>query len=255
MNSKTTLFSKISNNIFLLISIFCIFFLWTNIYTKNIYTSFVCSLIVLIAFSIIYYPIKIINSKNKKKKNNNFQKKDYTKIQFLFGKNEKIIKFIIELFKIKNHSKITNTHFVITEDNLDIFFFFNNILTEKEINLVYKNTINQNIKIFCLEFEKAITKLKNYNLEIIDFENIYNNCRNNNCYLDFNIEIKKTTKYSFKNILCIVFSKGRSKSYFWLALLLLFSSLFTPYNIYYIVFSSILFILAIYSKFNKHFNQ
>lgn len=255
MNSKTTLFSKISNNIFLLTSIFCLFFLWSNIYTKNILKSLYCSLIVIIAFSIIYYPIKFKKTKNKNNNKNSIQKKEYTKIQFLFGNNQKIINFLIKLFQIKDFLTITDTHIVLSEENLDAFFFFNSNLAEKDIHFVYKNTINQNIKIFCLEYDNTFTKLKNFNLEIIDFEKIYNNCVTNNSYFDLNIDIKKTTKYNFKDILCITLSKDRSKSYFWLAILLLFSSLFTPYNIYYIVFSSILFILAIYSKFNKLFNK
>lgn len=61
------------------------------------------------------------------------------------------------------------------------------------------------------------------------------------------VVFKNKQAQSFKNTLSQMLVKKRSKGYFISSIILLFSCLIVPYNLYYLIFSSILLLLAIIS--------
>jgi hypothetical protein len=61
------------------------------------------------------------------------------------------------------------------------------------------------------------------------------------------VVVKNNTSSNIKSTLKQVLSRKRSKGYFISSILLLFSCLIVPYNLYYLIFSSILLLLAISS--------
>lgn len=255
MNTKVTKLSKISNILFLSISFFFLSFLWINYYIKSLKKSFIYSLISSLIFFVI---ILFFNFKKDKKSidiSNKSKHKDYIKIQLLYSNSDKIMKFLIKLYNLENYTLISNNHLYSKNNNSDKFIVFKTeAINQSELENIYKESISQNIEIYCFDDPKNIIELENYNIKFITFNEIYKDCEENNHFPDFSINIKKSTKYRLKDILCVVFCKAKSKSYLWIGILLMFSSLFTPYNIYYIIMSTLLLLMAIYSRFNKRYN-
>ena len=69
------------------------------------------------------------------------------------------------------------------------------------------------------------------------------------------IKLKETQKLKFNQIVATALNKSTSKNYFTSGFIILISSLFIKYKVYYIIFASILFILAYISHFNVWFNK
>lgn len=253
MTIKQSKFSKISNTIFLFITIILLTFLWTIYYSNNIKLGIIFSLIFAICFAFVYFPFKSIINKKRNISKEILLKKEHTLLQLEYGKSTDIINFITNLYQIKEYKTISDSHILELNTNTEYYFLFSEINNEM-IHNIYKKRLTSNIKVFTLN-NTNFPQLENINLEIITFDKIFDKIQKNNTELNFNINNKKSTKISFKDIFCEIFNKQKSKSYLNLGLLVLISSLFTIYNTYYVIISSILFLFAIYSRFNTRFNN
>lgn len=252
MQYKKTLLSQISNYCLLLIVITILSFIWINYYVRNLKISLVSSIIILITFCIIYFPtISIFNSKNFKKKER-LKKITQLKNELIFGSaldNAKIIsKYLnIELIPTKNPNHYKH-------NNQDVFIAFEkNIITEEDIIKILKSRTSNNITIYCIEKDYNIN-IESINLNIITIDKIQSFIIKDNKFTSM-YQPKKSAKFTAKDYICIILNKNRSKSYFGFGLLLIISSLFTIYHIYYIIMGTILLILSIFSRFNIFFNK
>lgn len=250
MDYKITKLSQISNTLFFASIIFCLFFLWCNYYTKNINISFLSSIIVFFAFLILYIPLKIHikNKKNNIKKNK--ENLEYFKLQLQYSKETTLVNTLNKYLNTDNFQKISSNHYFVNND-YDLFIYKSHENTK--IEQFFTTRISNNIKILTLEQLDFPIKIKDVNITFLDLNDFYRE------YIEkFNgeletVETKIKPKYGLKSILRIVLCKEKSKNYFWIGFLLLFSSLFTPYSTYYIIFSSILFIMSLISRFNFAF--
>ncbi len=254
MVTKVTKLSKISNSIFIISSVFCLFFLWCNFYIKSIRLSFICSVIAVLAFSIIFFPIITIKNKKMLLNKNNKQNIENFKNYLIYQKNTETLLFLVKLLDIKNYSIITQNHIVANNDT-DIYINFNDEVDNQYFINMIQNRNTNNIKFICINSLANITHIKGINFESTNVEKLYKISTEKNIQFDSNIIIENKPKYSIKDILCVVLCKNKSKSYFLLGILLLFSSLFTPFKNYYIIFSSIFILLSIFSRFNTIFNK
>lgn len=253
MDFKSSHFSKVSNTIFLASIIFCLFFLWCNYCTKNINISFISSIIVFVAFLIIYIPIKIHHENKKKSLKSNKSKFEYFKLQLQYTQIEYILLFLKDYLKIDKCEHVSYNHYYINDSfDLYICLFNDNDFLLSNIFSCRKSSL---IKILSPEIFDIPISIENVNIEFINLNELYKYSEQNNIEYLTKININKKPKYSPKDLLCIVLCKEKSKNYFWLGVLLLFSSLFTPYSTYYIVFSSILFIMSLISRFNFPFQS
>lgn len=256
MNYKSTKLSQISNSLFLSLIIFLLSFLWINFYLKNLKNSVICSTIIVIAFLIIYIPLTIKSNKDNKEVTLKNEKKTYYKNQLLFSNDNLILNFILKLYKYNTIDKISSNHYYLKEFNKDIFLYYHqDTISLNDLYYIFKTSKSDEIEIFTITNPEINITIKDKIVNYIDYDSLLEKCKEDNLYFDNNIIIQKNNKYSLKDILCIVFCKNRTKNYIWLGTIILFSSIFTPYNIYYIIFSSCLYLLAIFSRFNKKFNK
>lgn len=255
MNSnKTTIFSKISNLIFLTLAIFILTFIWINFYYRSFRKSLVIALFLSIIFFIFYLIFTLKQSKKNKYINTSNNQLLDLKTQILYGNNKSTIKCLKNAFNLKSLELYKENKYIDKENKCDIVFIFDKEnLIETDFIDIYKDKHYNHIKIFCINTETKII-LNNCNIEIINIEQI--NQQLNKCKINLNndIKLKVDNKPNFKEVLRTVFNKNKSKSYFWFGLLLMISSLFTIFSIYYITIGSILLLLSIYSRFNKKFN-
>ena len=97
---------------------------------------------------------------------------------------------------------------------------------------------------------KYISKIDGIKIEICDTIKTYNLLILNNPLPECKIVIINK-KYSFKDYLSIAFDRNKTKGYLTCGLILIFSSLFVPYNIYYVVMGTLSMIFALVSISKK----
>ena len=228
--------------------------MWCNFQIKNLKITLYCSIIFIIAFTIIY---TIIARHRYKKSSISSAEKAKTETlinNLLYQSENNIAELFEQLLELKNLIKISNNHYYNHNHKKDIYLLFhNNIITQQEIIEYIKSRKSDSIDIYCINFEFNLA-FENLNIEFHNIDHILKLTTDNEICFNYDVNIKNKPKYSIKSILCIVLSKSKSKSYFWLAILLLLTSIITPYNHYYSIVATFLFILSIFSRFNPFFN-
>jgi len=253
MTNQKTLLSSISNKIFTIFCVFIITFIWINIYIKSLKLSIFSSAIITISFCIIYFPISFFTNKRKNLKNTKLNNIEYLKEQLLFGNNSESIETICKAYNYTNYKIISKNHIYDPTSNTDLFFYFDSLeINDEKIIQAIKERYTDNIKLFCINNVQLKTP-QNITLNIETPQQIFDKLSTTSLNLDHNISCKQH-KISRAEIFKSIFNSQKSKSYFSFGLLILFSSLFTIYNIYYIIFGTALILLSLYSKLNKKFN-
>ena len=249
------------DKIFITISIFLLVYAWINFFIRNLWATFLLSLIFTFACIIILF--HILNKHDEKKTLNkkNIQDMEEKFLAFrLMSKSNRLnlIKSIIE--KTCECKKIKDSLVFQKENKTEQIL----IVLEKEkltqfdlINLIQNLEKNVNIlKVICCDFETNLnTKiLKNLEIEIIPKKKLYEeyflpynslpNCSN--------LNIKKDRK-KFKEIIGNFFISSKAKSYFLCGLVLIFSSIILPYHYYYLIFGSVLLIFSVICKLQPYF--
>lgn len=254
MNSKKSVFSQISNFIFIISIIFILSFIWINFYLRNIQNSFSCAIIISVTAIIILTPIKI---SIEKKQVNSLSKKNttkYLKDQLIFGNDRINIKSLCTAFNINNLSTTnTENHYIDHASKTDYFFLFNSeMLSDSDFIFVSKNKLYNNIQIYCIDSPNF--SINDINISINRISDIEKTLKQTNIIINQNIKPNLKAKISLKDVLCVIFNKKQSRSYFWFGIMLIFSSLFSLYSTYYIISGTILILLSIFARFNKKFN-
>lgn len=253
MNYKKTKLSLISNTLFLSISILLLTFVWVNFYTHNLSLSLFLGLMFTIIFTIMF----IIFTKKKLDKENSIKsnKLNYeeTKNHFLFSSYNNISQLLVKLYKLNNIKYINNYHY--TSHNCDIYLFFEDeTLDNKYLIKLLKEHNHNKILIFCFNY-KIDLEIENIVIEFINIDNIINKLKEEKIEIDNLLKIKPKQKVNLNLILNISLNKEKSKTYFIFGLFMIFSSLFSPFTVYYIISGTLLIILSIYSRFNNRFNN
>lgn len=254
METKITKLSQISNVIFFVSAVYFLNFLWLEYYLHSIKKAFWLSfLTTAIASTIVYFIKKYLGSK-KKSQTQVAKEKEILKTQLIWGNEDEINKYLMELFELKLAKKINSNHFVLS-DKSEVFFKFNTSgLDIENLSKIIRCSHSSKVTIFCVS-HIPFCKISNKEITLITLEEVYSRQKELSSQISTNITIENKAKYSLKTILCIALNKGHSKNYFWSSILLIFVSLFTPYNVYYLIVSTALMSLSIYSRFNTRFNS
>ena len=257
---KNTL-SFILDFLLLFIILFFISFVWTRYVVKNL----VASLFISISFSLIITLIRI-RRENKKQAKLKSKKEQSLHIQdcadaFMFNSFEENAQFYKTMLEKKYRIEIKNSFLYLENDIHKIALFL----------LFDVKKINQDQVIFCLKSVKKynLTKIilicNNYDNNVLNITKNYkiktiilNSTQNYNeilkiynTYPQLDNKLRIDEKISFSFLLKNAINKKKFKSYFVGGIFLFIASLFVKYNIYYIIFSSIMFILSILCLFSN----
>lgn len=257
-----------------LIKFICIsglIFVWCNFYYRNAKYSLILSLIIA---SIILVVLWLFNSKRNKKKS--LKSAEINKINsysntLLFSDNSFVFNFYKKLLKTKFPNVIKNkSSFSIKTEEKNIYFipfYEKEELENIDIIKIIKNIDNKENKdyqiiIFCIKTNENCLKIKkkfdkNFILIFDEKDTYFKLFKKLDIYpVNENLNLtKKADKISKNELLYMAFNRNKTKSYLSSALFLLMFSFFTRYNIYFIITSSLLFIFALYSRFNSPFNK
>ena len=250
MVTKKTRLSQISNIIFVICVIFCIFFLWCNYYTKNLKVTLFSSIIVSVSTLIILIPVVNFKNKKAKQKTNDLKSLENFELRLLYSKETSLFNFVKNVLTIKTYTKVSNFHY--TYNKKDLYLILDKLIDESDFWKIIRDRKHEDIEVVCISKPKLTNSIKNLNILFWDLDFLKNYIELSPQFLD-NIEQQKKPKYRIKDILCIVLNKSKAKSYFCFGLILLFSSLFTPFSTYYIIFSTIFFVLSTICRFSTLF--
>lgn len=248
--------------IFCAVLIFFISFIWLRFYIHNSFLLYLISIIITLALSFLIYLIfkkKVRNFKLNKK-----EKKDKEIIlnSLIFENNSEIIKFLSKFYTneklemhrdfiiIKSQKTLVVSNFCVDKLNLD--FVLNSIKRCKkekcERVIIFTNNYTKEIKNF-------VNNIRTIDIKLINFDVFYTDyILKEKIYPHFETIYEEKKQYKFKELLSIAFKKEKTKNYLLTGIMFLVISIFTRYNIYYIIFTTIMFAFAIFSYFNKFYN-
>lgn len=247
--------------------VFLITFVWVRLLVHNkilIWTYSIAISLIISIFMLIILKKRIYKFSYSKKER---QEKQQILNSLIFASNKEIIFFLnkfFENFEIKNNKEnfvLTNAQ---TQQKYIVFFDFSFSQTNINtlINFVKKARKENIFKIyvFCNEAERNcmnfVKNLKDTKIKIVNFDNFYENfIKKQNIKPNFKEIYAEKSRYSFKELLSIAFNKTKTKQYFLTGLIFLIGSIFLRYNIYYLVFTSLMFIFCLFSCFNKIYNK
>jgi len=258
-------FSFILDFIFYCFLIFFISFIWLRVYihdnTLIIVLSSIITLVLSTILSIIY---KNKVDKYKLSKKEMKEKKEILN-KLIFSNNLEINDYLLKFF---NDYKITkHREFLEIKKDDEKILVFNSFTINSCDNDFILSCIKKSgklkikkIMIFASSFNKDcpsfIKNIKEFKIKLIDFDEFYINfIKKENIIPENKIIYEEKTRYSFKELLNIAFNRKKTKTYVVTGIIFLISSIFLRYNIYYIVFTTIMFLFALFSYFNKPFNK
>jgi len=249
---KKTKFSQISNVIFLTTSIFILFFIWVNYYTRNLTRSIFSAILVTITFLILYTICNKVKINRNQKTLSKTARLDNLCNTLLYEKSDIINQQIIDhLFPNSHFQKLSTNHYII--DNQDVYFCFDpNPITISQIATLIQNRTTDNLILYCIRHNNELPLPSNICINIYTINDIIDKIESP--LTNKIISIQNKPKLRLKDILCVVCNSSRSKGYLGFGTLLIISSLFTPFSTYYIITGTILIIMSIFSRFNKIFN-
>ena len=232
---------------------FILFYAWINFYKKNITISFVLSFI--ISFCVVFL-IFFIRSKVAKKKNVSLSQKEQAIMcasQLKFSTKANVINYFYKNLS-KKEKTLKHKNFIETTTSIIYPFFEKQILDLDSFSQIYKSThqFTKNVIILCDNAQKdcllLCSKIKNKRITILNAEQTYIKFIKDFEKPPEEVIITKTQKLEFKELLSYISSKERTKNYILMGIILIISSFFVMFKVYYLVFGSILLSMALLTR-------
>lgn len=244
------------DKIFVTVSVFLIIYAWINFYVRNLWATFILSLI--FSFAVVFLIYFFLGKKQEKE---NLTKKEIDEMNKCFLafrlisktdqlnlikellKSEK--KEIVSTSKKLKYSDETGKHLIILATNMSK-------ITDNDLIAL----INENFDagcdcfdIYCNATEVVNAEiLKNKKIVFIDCKKLFDKFKQSNIFPNTENLCAHATKIRFKDVAKSMFRPKKARSYFLCGLILIFSSIILPYNFYYIIFGSMLLLFAVICK-------
>ena len=240
-----TQFSKISNIILKYFLLFSVCFLWLN-YIKIPNTI---ALTVSIAISaLLGYIIYLIQKAKTKRQNISKEenaKIEDTSLQLMYGTKKQVLDFFHNTFKSQYSTKMHNDY--ISLNNYNFFpIYTTETITQSDVLKALKQS-DKEIVIACVSADQSAikcAKLTSKKVNILTQADVYSILKKYNSFPNFSITKTAKKKLKLTDIKNSTFAKANAKGYLISSFIILFSSFFVRFNIYYTCFSTLLLILA-----------
>ena len=251
------------DKVFISVSIFLIIYAWINFHIRDLWTTFVLSLI--FSFACVFLLFYLLN-KRQIKRNISKKKVDAMNEKFLafklLNKTDKI-KLLNTILKNEFETIIKGNKIYLTKENKTHCYIIATHLTkitqDDLLNLLDEHNFNTDyLHIICNDYSANLhTKIfKDKEIYLINKEKLYFDFfeKFNTFPSSENINTK-VIKLKFSDILKQFFLPHKAKSYFICGLILIFSSIILPYHAYYVVFGSMLLLFAVLCKILPKFKD
>jgi len=246
---------NVFDKIFVSICVFLITYAWLNFFARNLWFSFIVSLV--LSAAILFILFYLLEKKQTKKANTKNKTEEIEKTFLLFKTmpiNDKLT-YIKDTISSNGDAEIFNESILIKrEQNTQQIFIATNekLLSEQTLfNIIEKrHNDTKQIIIICENLSPNLTVeiLKNLTIEMVDKTKFFHSyVSTSNTHLDISTLCSKPKKTA-RQILSNLFVPIKAKQYFFCGLILIFSSLILPYKTYYLIFGSLLLLFTILCK-------
>jgi len=246
------------DKIFISVAIFLFIFAWINFYTRNLWLTFILSLV--FTFACLFLLFYFVNKKTKKNTAHKNELLEIDKCYFGFRLMSLNNQLHLLSTALKNqNTKIENEMLTYTENNKKIGIYiateFETITENIFFNIAskFRDSDIDEIQIICYSFASFNAMLfKNKTFVFIDKTKLYKSLFLPNNVFPFFDDLN-TIKKQIKliDVLSKFFVPHKAKSYFICGLILIFSSIILPYHFYYIIFGSMFLLFSIICKLKK----
>ena len=237
---------------------FLLSFIWLRFLIKPIILTIVISTLTALFFEFSLNIIYLKKNNNKKLKLK--EKEDAENMFLSLSITNKFVDFFNKLASTRHNTEKKLNYIVVKHKDYNVIlypFIFFKTLEPDDINKIILDLKNENYKklvICCNESSKNTDKhIKNFEFEIVildKYETYLSLYKFYNYFPEITLSYKPIKKEGFKDLLALSFNRSRTKGYLFSAIVLLFSSFFIKFNLYYSIFSSLLIIFAFISLFN-----
>lgn len=245
------------DKIFVSVSIFLIIYAWLNFYIRNLFSTFILSLI--FSSAIIFVLYYFLNKKQERVKLNKKSTDEMNKsfLSFRLTPKKEKLDLLYQIFSREYETKLDNGILSYVKDDKNhivlIATHIDRINENELINLVdeFVNLDFDVIDIICQDVSQNINSNIFIDKKIVFLtkEKLYTDYFSKYSIFPDDSKIDTSiTKLKFRDILKNFFLPEKARSYFFCGLILIFSSIILPYHIYYILFGSTLLIFAIVCK-------
>lgn len=246
-----------ANDLLLILSIFCLSFIWLQYVKRDVAFSIVVGASIT---TVVYVIIRYTLQKRSDKKSSNsadHEKMKDASAQFMFASTKQTLDFFTHVLADKFEIKKKVNMLELKRDDCCTLFipmYQTFIITERDI-LPFLKKENCDVMVCGKKFSgeaKELSLLYTKKLKLLDEEQVYHEIlKPANTYPSFANINKQKKKLHLREV---VFNKNKTKPYFFSGLVLLLTSFFVRFHIYYVIVSSILFLTAIFCSFNKRYN-
>lgn len=238
-------------------------FCWIRFYTQNLALSLILS--VICTFLLVFSIFLIKRRKNQQRALNSSQKDAAldASVQLRFSTPEQVLGFFLSVLEpnytvtpkgqallLKNAQK---------ESTLFVPYFQNEVCTVTEISTFFAQAKECNcgrLVICCAVVDGAARNLaasvKNLNIVLLDAFATYQQVLAPANKMPAKVVDTRGAKLTFRQVMAYALSKERTKNYFLLGAILILSSFFVVFKIYYLVMGSVLLLLAAITRILPH---
>lgn len=258
-------FSYILDFIFKSVSVFVISFIWIRFFEHNITLIFIYSSIITLVVITLSTIRTIKKCKNENLSKLDFEKKENSIYQLNFYSQAQILTFFSSLLNSTYEVNKKNDYLILKKEDEKIGVFlnfnFNNTDAIFIKNIMNKINLNKFEKVFIYsndytkECKELCSSISNVKFSCKNSDEVFKLMKQNNIFPKDKVQKQKPKKKNFNNFCSVLFNKSKTKTYFFTGLIFLISSIFMRYNIYYLIFTTLMFFLSMYSYFNKRFNK
>ena len=237
---------------------FVLFFCWLNFYIKNTILSVFLS--IFLTFLIVFFLFFFKSKRNKKKNLSSKKQKEATNciVQLKFSTEADVKKYFKNILKNDYSVKTIKSGLLLEKDNKKILFsiaFNQEIFNIDNLAKTFAQAKNLDVNeliIVANNFDEKCKNLANAIKEIkistFDAFDTYEKFIEPSGILPNKVIDTSKAKLSFRQVLNYAFSKERTKHYLLFGLILIISSFFVYFKVYYLVFGSILLVFALLTR-------
>lgn len=239
--------------------VFFVSFVWLRFFVHNFWLTLFLSATITFVAVCVYHILKT------KKVNKQAIKKDDIKNanaicnNFLLCTQKEVLATFYKKFNVKYQTKLTS-NFLIVNDKILYPCYNTQSITDKDVFFIYQTAKKHNASQIIIACKNASQSAIDATQIIGDKKVVILQCVEayKSIFLPLKFDVPKLQvakpKKSFNTYLSFALNNQRTKNYAIVSIFLLVASFVLRYNIYYLIFSTLTALLALYSHFNKKYN-
>lgn len=249
------------DKLFISLCVFLIIYAWINFYIRNLWATFILSLI--FSFAVLFVLFFMLGKRQEKFSNSKKENEEFNKtiLAFRLTPRKEKYKLLCSILKINHKTELVDSnliYYVGEEKHLVIIATHVEKLTETDIISIIDENYFEGVNcidIVCNVYAgNRLNFVKNLKINIVNNRTLYADFCKTGILPNMDILDSDITKLSIKDIAKNMLQPAKAKAYFLCGLVLIFSSIILPYHYYYLIFGSMFMLFSIICKLMPRFS-